>query len=72
MLSAALVLLNELSDPLNKVHKDPLLLLAVFLFLLGVMMVMLGLLAELVVRVYYEGQNKKIYAVARIAKKKER
>lgn len=69
MLSGAMVLLDKLGDPVSKAHRNPLLLLGVFLFLLGVMMVMMGLLAELVVRVYYEGQSKRIYTVARVTAK---
>jgi len=45
-------------------HKMTLILLAIFLFLVGTMLVMLGLLAELIVRTYHESQNKPIYVVA--------
>ncbi len=45
------------------VHKNPLLLLAVFLFLVGMMMFSMGLLAELLVRVYHESQGKRTYLV---------
>ncbi len=45
------------------VHKNPLLLLAVFLFLVGMMMFSMGLLAELLVRVYHESQGKPTYLV---------
>lgn len=41
----------------------PALLLAVALVLIGVQMVMLGLMAEMVTRTYYESQNKPIYIV---------
>jgi len=41
----------------------PLLLLAIMLFTVGVQLVLMGLLAELVVRTYFESQNKPIYAV---------
>ena len=45
-------------------HKNPLLMLAVFLFLLGMMFVMMGLLAELLMRTYYESQRKKTYLIS--------
>ncbi|MDP2905295.1 MAG: glycosyltransferase family 2 protein [Candidatus Omnitrophota bacterium] len=44
-------------------HKDPLILLAVMLFLLGVFFILMGLLAEMVVRIYYRSQNKSIFHV---------
>lgn len=44
-------------------HKNPFLLLAVFLFFLGVLFFMMGLIAELLVRTYHESQGKKTYMV---------
>jgi len=46
--------------------RSPLLLLTVMLVVLGAMCVMLGLLAELMVRTYHESQNKPVYTVRRI------
>jgi glycosyltransferase involved in cell wall biosynthesis len=46
------------------VHRNPLILLAVFLFLLGVQCVLMGLLAELLIRTYHESQRKLTYTVA--------
>ena len=46
------------------VHRNPLILLAVFLFLLGVQCILMGLLAELLMRTYHESQRKPTYAVA--------
>ncbi len=43
------------------VHRNPLLLLAVFLFIVGVLLVFLGLLGELLVRIYHEALGKPIY-----------
>lgn len=43
------------------VHRDPLFLITVFLMLLGVQFIMMGLIAELLVRTYFESQNKPIY-----------
>jgi glycosyltransferase involved in cell wall biosynthesis len=44
-------------------HKNPFLLLAVFLFFLGVQMILMGLIAELLARTYHESQNKAIYLI---------
>jgi glycosyltransferase involved in cell wall biosynthesis len=46
------------------VHRNPLFGVAVFLFMLGVQMVLMGLIAELQVRTYHEGQGKPIYLIA--------
>lgn len=72
LVSAGAVIVDKLTDPTSKAHNNPLLLLAVFLVLLGMMMVMMGLLAELVIRVYYEGQGKKTYSVSRVAENEGR
>jgi len=44
----------------------PLLLLAILLVVVGVQLVTMGLLGELVVRTYYETQNKPVYAVREV------
>ncbi len=44
-------------------HKNPFLLLAVFLFFLGVQLVLMGLIAEVQARIYHESQDKSIYLV---------
>ncbi|GAB4275070.1 MAG: glycosyltransferase family 2 protein [Candidatus Promineifilaceae bacterium] len=49
-----------------RIGERPLLLLAVLLVILGVQFFMMGLLAELVVRTYYESQNKTVYYVKEI------
>jgi glycosyltransferase involved in cell wall biosynthesis len=46
------------------VHRNPLLLLAVLLFIVGIQLVGMGLLAELQVRTYHEAQAKPTYLVA--------
>ena len=46
-----------------KAHNNPLLLLAVFLFLLGVQFILMGLVAELLIRTYFESQGKPPYIV---------
>ncbi len=47
------------------VHRDPLFLITIFLLLLGVQFIMMGLIAELLVRTYFESQNKPIYEIKR-------
>lgn len=48
------------------VHKNPLLLLAVFLAIVGVQLIMMGLLAEIIIRTYYESQAKPVYLVKKL------
>jgi hypothetical protein len=43
-----------------------LLLLGVLLVILGVQFLVMGLIAELIVRTYYETQNKRVYAIKEI------
>jgi glycosyltransferase involved in cell wall biosynthesis len=45
------------------VYRQPSLLVGVFLFTLGINMILLGLLAELIVRTYHESQSKPVYLV---------
>src|SRR5262249_3769868 len=45
-------------------HRNPLLLLAVLLFIVGMQLIGMGLLAELQVRTYHESQQKPIYLIA--------
>ena len=45
------------------VHKDPLFLIAIFFGLVGLQFMMMGLLAELQVRTYFESQKKSIYEI---------
>ena len=49
-----------------KAHRNPLLLLAVFLFILGVQFILMGLVAELIIRTYFESQGKAPYIVREI------
>jgi glycosyltransferase involved in cell wall biosynthesis len=46
------------------VHRNPLFVVSVFLFMVGVQFVMMGLLAELQIRTYHEAQSKPTYLVA--------
>jgi glycosyltransferase involved in cell wall biosynthesis len=45
----------------TKAHNNPLLLLSVFCFIVGVQFILIGLVAELIVRTYHESQDKPIY-----------
>ena len=50
----------------TRLSERPLLLLAVLLVILGVQFLVMGLLAELIVRTYYETQNKNVYYVQEV------
>ena len=67
VLSGLIVLYQKLIDGVYA-YRNPVLLLGVFLFVLGMQFVMLGLLAELIMRTYHESQNKATYVVRRILK----
>ncbi len=45
------------------VHKNPLFLIAIFFILLGVQFILMGLMAELMVRTYFESQRKTTYEI---------
>ncbi len=64
-LAGAMVLYQKIADGVWA-HRNPVLLLAVFLFVLGTQFVMLGLLAELTIRTYHESQNKPTYVVRQL------
>ena len=49
------------------VHNDPLFLVAIFLGIIGVQFIMMGLLAELQVRTYFESQNKPVYEIKSVS-----
>jgi glycosyltransferase involved in cell wall biosynthesis len=57
-------IVEKLLNPLAYAHRNPLLLLAVMLFVVGMQLVGMGLLAELQVRTYHESQHKPVYLVA--------
>ena len=46
-----------------KAHRNPLLLLSIFFFLVGVLLILNGLMAELIVRSYHKAQNKPTYVL---------
>ena len=60
------VLVEKLLPPYPEAHNNPLLLLAVFLASLGVQFVMLGLLAELIMRTYHETRGRPAYTVRQV------
>lgn len=44
-------------------HRNPLLLLAVFMFVVGMLSTMMGLIAEMLMRTYHESQDKPVYLI---------
>jgi glycosyltransferase involved in cell wall biosynthesis len=64
VLSGVITLIEKFLNPLHYAHRNPLLLLAVMLFVVGVQLLGMGLLAELQVRTYHESQHKPVYLVA--------
>ncbi|MFB3784750.1 MAG: glycosyltransferase family 2 protein [bacterium] len=50
----------------DKASNNPFLLLAVFFALVGIQIIMIGLLAEMMTRVYHESQRKKTYVIREI------
>ncbi len=62
--SGVVTLVEKFVNPANYAHRNPLLLLAVTLFIVGMQLIGMGLLAEIQVRTYHETQNKSIYLVA--------
>lgn len=54
------------------VYRQPSLLVGVFLFTIGFNLILLGLLAELIVRTYHESQSKPVYLVREVSNIEER
>lgn len=52
-----------------KVHRNPLLLLSVFLCIVGIQFILFGLVAELIIRTYHESQDKPTYILSRTIRK---
>ena len=63
-ITGILLILKKISDPEEKIHRNPLLIISIFFALAAIQLIMIGLLAELMTRVYHEGQDKKIYVVS--------
>jgi glycosyltransferase involved in cell wall biosynthesis len=62
-LSGTVTLIEKFLEPAAYAHRNPLLLLAVMLFVVGMQLIGMGLLAELLVRTYHESQQKPVYLV---------
>jgi len=45
------------------VHKNPLFMIGIFFFIVGLQLIFMGLVSEVLTRIYYESQEKKIYTV---------
>jgi len=69
---AAIVLLQKLLPPYVYAHNNPLLLLSVVLFIVGVQFILMGLLAELSIRTLHESQSKPTYVVREIIERTPR
>ncbi len=63
---AVLVIIQKLLPPYPYAHNNPLLLLSVVLVIVGVQFILMGLVAELVIRTYHESQAKPTYVVREI------
>jgi hypothetical protein len=62
--SGAVTLVEKFLYADHYAHRNPLLLLAVMLFVVGIQLIGMGLLAELQVRTYHESQQKPVYLIA--------
>lgn len=61
--SAGVAIAQKMLPPFVRLHDNPLILLAAILAVLAVQIVMMGLLAELIMRTYYESQGKPTYLI---------
>jgi glycosyltransferase involved in cell wall biosynthesis len=66
VLFGIVVIVQKLLPPYVYAHRNPLLLLAVFLATLGLQFIGMGLLAELIIRTYHESQGKPTYVVRQV------
>ena len=60
------LIIRRLIPPYEHMIRSPLLLMGVTLFILGFQSILLGLIAELMVRTYYESQSKATYSIRRM------
>jgi glycosyltransferase involved in cell wall biosynthesis len=65
-LAGIVVIVQKLLPPYPLAHNNPLLLLSVFLAIIGMQLILMGLLAELVIRAYHESQGKPTYVIREI------
>jgi glycosyltransferase involved in cell wall biosynthesis len=63
----AVAVAQRFLPPFVRLHNNPLLLLGAVLAVLAIQIVMMGLLAELIMRTYYESQGKPTYTIRSIA-----
>ena len=61
--AAGFVLFQKFAEH-SWVHRNPLFVVSVFLFMLGIQFIMMGLLAELQIRTYHEAQSKPTYLIS--------
>jgi glycosyltransferase involved in cell wall biosynthesis len=62
----AALIIRRLVPPYEHMIRSPLLLMSVMLFTLGFQSILMGLIAELMVRTYYESQSKVTYSIRRM------
>ncbi len=66
LINLAVLVIRRLIPPYEHMIRSPLLLMCVMLFILGFQSILMGLMAELIVRTYYESQAKATYSIRRI------
>jgi glycosyltransferase involved in cell wall biosynthesis len=66
ILTGLVVIAERLLPPYPYAHNNPLLLVAVFFAIVGVQLILMGLLAELVIRTYHESQGKPTYVIRQV------
>lgn len=65
MLSGVISLYKEFTEPQVYLHNNLFIFLSVFIFVAGIQFIVVGLLAELLIRIYHESQSKKTYTIAK-------
>jgi glycosyltransferase involved in cell wall biosynthesis len=66
MIDLAVLVIRRITPPYEHMIRSPLLLMSVMLFIVGFQSILMGLMAELIVRTYYESQSKATYSIRRI------
>ena len=61
-----IAVIEKLAPPYVKLHNNPLTLLAAVLIIVAIQLLLMGLLAELIVRTYYESQGRTTYLVREV------
>ena len=70
-ISGLLVLYQKfISDPPLPMNRNPLLILTAILIITSVQFILMGLLAEIMVRTYHESQNRPTYVIKEIIEEK--